>query len=193
MKTDKKQAILQASQKLIAHHGFHGLSMHKLAEEAGVAAGTIYRYFTDKEHIIEETRIYVLQCTADIIQKGLRDDMSLKEKYRTIWFNIWHYANTEDAVKTHFLYSQLATHNPAQLERTEKTMFAPINAMFEEGKASGLFKPLNNKILISISLESSAALARKKQNWGYQIDNDSLEQALEASWDALIQHKTGAE
>lgn len=49
---DKHEQILTAAEKLIAESGFQGLSMHKLAKEAGVAAGTIYRYFSDKEHLL---------------------------------------------------------------------------------------------------------------------------------------------
>ncbi|MFZ6043980.1 helix-turn-helix domain-containing protein, partial [Vibrio natriegens] len=40
---DKKTRILQATEKLLAMYGFHGLSMQMVAREAGVAAGTIYR------------------------------------------------------------------------------------------------------------------------------------------------------
>ena len=40
---DKHEQILTAAEKLIAESGFQGLSMQKLAKEAGVAAGTIYR------------------------------------------------------------------------------------------------------------------------------------------------------
>ena len=48
---NKRLQILSAAEKLIAEVGFQGLSMQKLANEPGVAAGTIYRYFDDVKTI----------------------------------------------------------------------------------------------------------------------------------------------
>ena len=41
--TDKKERILTATEKLLATHGFHGLSMQMVAKEAQVATGNLYR------------------------------------------------------------------------------------------------------------------------------------------------------
>lgn len=185
---DKRTRILDATEKLLAKDGFQGLSMKKLAKEADVAVGTIYRYFEDKHHLIEETRLYVSQRAADYIQSNLTDDMSLKEQYRTIWLNIWNLNSTESAVKSHFLYEQFDYTNESKIFQLEKEMFYKVVDLFETGKAQGLFKPLEGYILFSVSLDSSIALARKQKNRCIQMDSNAIEQAIEASWDAIIQH-----
>lgn len=185
---DKRKLILNATEKLVAKEGIHGLSMQKLAKEAGVAAGTIYRYFNDKDHLIEETRLHVSKRTADIIQAGLDDEMNLKEKYSIIWLNIWNFANTKDAVKSHMLFEQLSSNGKGCDSLKEKEIFDKIEQMFNDGKSKGLFKPLDNRVLSSISLESSAALARKQRKHCFQIDDKAIAQAIDASWDALIIH-----
>ena len=53
-KTDKREDILRAALELIAEHGFHGAPMAMIAERAGVGAGTIYRYFENKDVLIAE-------------------------------------------------------------------------------------------------------------------------------------------
>jgi len=50
--TDKREEIIRASLELIAEHGFHGSPMSMIADRAGVAAGTIYRYFENKDALI---------------------------------------------------------------------------------------------------------------------------------------------
>lgn len=40
--------------------GVHATPMSQIAKEAGVAVGTIYHYFNNKEEIIEE--IYTIIC-----------------------------------------------------------------------------------------------------------------------------------
>src|ERR1022692_2256901 len=49
---DKKECILSAALDLFAEKGFHGTAVPEIAERAGVAAGTIYRYFTSKEAMV---------------------------------------------------------------------------------------------------------------------------------------------
>ena len=185
---DKRTKILDATEKLLAKEGFQALSMQKLAKEAGVAAGTIYRYFEDKHHLMEQTRLYVSQRAADYIQANLSDSMSLKEQYRTIWLNIWNLSSTKSAVKSHFMYEQFDYTDENSIREREKEMFYKVVALFEKGKEEGLFKPLDTYILFSVSLDSSIALARKQYNKCIQLDSDSIEQAIEASWDAIIKH-----
>lgn len=51
-KQEKFEMILDAAQKVIAENGFHGAQVSKIAKEAGVADGTIYLYFKNKEDIL---------------------------------------------------------------------------------------------------------------------------------------------
>jgi len=46
---DKRDDIVQAALELIAENGFHGAPMAMIADRAGVGAGTIYRYFENKD------------------------------------------------------------------------------------------------------------------------------------------------
>ena len=51
-KKEKYSAILDAALKVIAENGFHGSQVSKIAKVAGVADGTIYLYFKNKEDIL---------------------------------------------------------------------------------------------------------------------------------------------
>lgn len=49
---EKYSAIIEAAIKVIADNGYHGSQVSKIAREAGVAEGTIYLYFENKEDIL---------------------------------------------------------------------------------------------------------------------------------------------
>ncbi|MCM3039890.1 TetR family transcriptional regulator [Paenibacillus motobuensis] len=51
-KQEKFEMILDAAEKVIAENGFHGSQVARIAKEAGVADGTIYLYFKNKEDIL---------------------------------------------------------------------------------------------------------------------------------------------
>lgn len=186
---DKRLQILSAAETVIAAEGFQGLSMQKLAKEAGVAAGTIYRYFDDKEHLIEEVRIQVTQRIAEAVQFGVDDSAPIKQRYRTMWLNIWNLAGTNlAAIKNRVQYDSLPVTNSKTFRELERKMFAQVELLFNEGKEQGLFKPLDNEVLSGLSLAASVSLARKHSLGFYQLDDEALEAAIEASWDAIIKH-----
>ena len=186
---DKREQILSAAEHLIAESGFLGLSMQKLAKEAGVAAGTIYRYFSDKEHLLEEVRLNVAQRVATAVQAGVSEEMSLKERYRTMWLNIWNFANSNvSAVSNRAQYDSLPVTTNNNIRELERKMFSQVDRLFNQGKEEGVFKPLHNDVLAGLSFEASVTLARKHALGFYQLSNDELEAAIEASWDAIIKH-----
>ena len=54
-----KEEILAAARKIVQQKGLAGVGMRSVAAEAGVAAGTLYHYFPDKDALL-------LAVTADI-------------------------------------------------------------------------------------------------------------------------------
>ncbi|KAA1039966.1 TetR/AcrR family transcriptional regulator [Macrococcus equipercicus] len=50
--TEKRQIIINAAVEVIAEHGYHGAQVSKIAKQAGVADGTIYLYFKNKDDIL---------------------------------------------------------------------------------------------------------------------------------------------
>jgi TetR/AcrR family fatty acid metabolism transcriptional regulator len=50
---DKKELIRKSAIKVIARDGFHDARVKCIADEAGIAAGTVYLYFKNKEAILD--------------------------------------------------------------------------------------------------------------------------------------------
>ena len=187
--TDKKERILTATEKLLATHGFHGLSMQMVAKEAQVATGTIYRYFNDKDDLLYQLHEHILGYIAQQISHNINDSMPLKQRYRTMWLNLWHMSvNGNAPLINQGQFQNLPRKNAHERKALNKQLFSCVNQMFDEGKACHLFKPLDNEILSTLSLETSCYLARRKINGGLEITDDELDAAISASWDAIIQH-----
>ncbi len=50
---EKKKKMLDAAGELFSKKGYHSTSMKDVAETAGIAVGTIYLYFKDKENLLD--------------------------------------------------------------------------------------------------------------------------------------------
>ena len=50
---DKRRMILEAAVRVFARQGFHTCRVSDIADEAGVAYGLVYHYFSSKEEILD--------------------------------------------------------------------------------------------------------------------------------------------
>ena len=60
------ERILDAATRVLAGHGYTGMSTNRVADEAGVSIGSLYRYFADKDEIFDELR---RRATAGILDE----------------------------------------------------------------------------------------------------------------------------
>lgn len=78
---NKRKAILKAGMDVIAEDGFHAAKIAKIAERAGVAIGSIYRYYPNKESIIVVILDQLWEKLArEMCMLTLRSDISVVEK-----------------------------------------------------------------------------------------------------------------
>ena len=50
---ERRARILEAAERAFVRHGFHAATMQHVADEVGMSAGNLYRYFPSKEAIVE--------------------------------------------------------------------------------------------------------------------------------------------
>ncbi len=78
-KAKTRQQILQATAELVDESGFGLVQMAQIADRAGIAAGTLYRYFASKEALFADyfrlaTEQEVRQVAAALQQPGLSSE-----------------------------------------------------------------------------------------------------------------------
>jgi AcrR family transcriptional regulator len=79
---DKRQRILEAARKRFRHYGFKKTTMQEIARDAGVAVGTLYLYFKDKDELlVAGTEEYVTRHRRQA-EAILASDASVADKLR---------------------------------------------------------------------------------------------------------------
>lgn len=79
---DKYERILQAATKVFARKGFFGAKVSEIAKEAGVADGTIYLYFENKDDILISIFEDKMQAVLDNMIKELSKETNPIEKLK---------------------------------------------------------------------------------------------------------------
>jgi len=80
-KPDKRQEIVRAALDLFAEQGFHGAPMALIAERAGVGAGTIYRYFENRDILIQELYKELEAEITPFITDGYSDQAPFRARF----------------------------------------------------------------------------------------------------------------
>lgn len=186
---NKRQLIFSATEQIIATEGLHGLSMQKVATEANVAAGTIYRYFKDKDELISELRKYILTQVAAHVLKDC-DLGSFEQRFKRLWFNIINFCSKR--TNTNLSYEQyihLPSLDTAEQQEFDNETFAPLFDFFIQGQEAGVFHKLQVKTLFSISLEPALALGRGVRRGQLEYDKNELDNACNLCWQTLLINK----
>lgn len=184
---NKKERIFNAAHEILGEQGFHGLSIAVVAKKAKVAAGTIYRYFSDKDDLIRQLYQHsILQCHP-LVMEGVQIDEVSFQQFRRLWLNIHaFFADDPNALKCKLQYE--CSPLGAELEKDPVIMaaWAPLDRFFEQGREQGLFIDLPVRALQVLSLDCVGTLALQRQVHHFELTQEQLEAAIRASWNAIL-------
>lgn len=72
----RRRQILDASARLVVEHGYEGITMEQVAEEAGIAKGTIYLYLPSKQSLLASLQADLAQLFLDAPLEMMADESS---------------------------------------------------------------------------------------------------------------------
>lgn len=78
------QSIQEATMRVIARKGMAAATMQEIAEEAGVAKGTIYLYFRDRDELVEKTFESAMAHLMTQVDAALDADVPFEQKIRDV-------------------------------------------------------------------------------------------------------------
>src|SRR5204862_2850407 len=76
--------IQEATMRVIARRGMSAATMQEIAEEAGVAKGTIYLYFKDRDELVEKTFESAMNDLHKRVDEGLETPGGFEVKLRAV-------------------------------------------------------------------------------------------------------------
>ena len=184
---DKRQTIVDAMLEVVAEYGFHGAPMSLVAERAGVGAGTIYRYFSDKNAVIAA-------CYKDLEARFYAVVLSDYPEGRPVRERFLHVAA---AVVRHLLgtpsdlrFLQQFQDSPYGADIRREKMFGRgekdlIRDLFEEGRAQQILKDLPLPVYFALAFGPLVNICRDHISGFLELDEPLIQETVTACWDAL--------
>jgi AcrR family transcriptional regulator len=192
-KTDKREVIVKASLELIAEQGFHGAPMAMIAQRAGVGAGTIYRYFENRDVLISELYRELEERSYPFILRDYSVEKTPRERYLQLCTAMLQYFIENP---TDFRFLEQFFNSPYGVAcRRDKLAGARggcdvFRELFENCISLSIMKDLPIVVLFDLTFGSLLALARDHIFGFIILDESLIAKAIEACWDGVSRCNT---
>ena len=183
---DKKIAqIFSATLKLVAEKGVAGVTMRQVAKEAGLATGTVYIYFTDKNKLLNQLYASCRASSVSAYFRGYEDSLAFKSGFRIVWDNILQHRmeNFEESV-----FLEQCFHSPfitAPTREMSRQLLQPLFKLIEKGKQEKFLKDLDTVMLLIFMVGSITEVIKYVKYHQKKITIGMIQEAFGVCWDGL--------
>jgi AcrR family transcriptional regulator len=182
---EKERRILAGTLAVVERSGLAGLSMESVAKAAGVAIGTVYIYFQNKEALLNalyrETKLAFSRAVFE--GPGIEEPVRPAFHRMCIAYMRWVQKNRGAVVFMHQFRN-----SPFLFEQTrEETSRAtePLLDLLARGKKEGLLKDLPEPLMIAFLQGTLAELSSFAAAEGKKTQAGTYDQIARLAWDAL--------
>jgi len=181
----KREAILAAALDLFAERTFEGTPVPLIAEHAGVAAGTIYRYFDGKEALVNALYRRWKGVLRDELASAMAAGATHEERFRMMWRGLCAFA-TEHPAALAFLETQ---HHEAYLDEESRALASAIDAAVTEyvrtAQADGAMREGPPEMLLALTFGAFVGFVKQARAAGQGIDASAASASGDVMWSAL--------
>lgn len=184
---DKKKCIILSALDLIQEHGFHASPVSQVAKNAGVASGTIYTYFENKEALIIGIFEYVTEEIKKYVSEG--DDTSLifKDRFYNYWKNLTNFYELNPSIYGFYDQFLNSPFNSEEMQIKSNVWHDFSHGFFESGISQGQIKALNPVVLSILVNTNVNSIVRIKRNFKNKLarNNMDLDEISHLIWDGI--------
>ncbi len=145
----KRKAIFKSAIENFAKNGFYGTSMADVAHDAGIADGTLYLYYKNKDDLLIKVFEEMVNDKLDIIQNALQNESDPVDKlFRLFQYHIDLFTNNPSYVK---FFVQEIRQSPDFYKKYPdfqpiKKYLSFIEDLIREGIEKGLLREMNPRL-----------------------------------------------
>lgn len=180
-----RKRIINTAIKLFVKYGVQGTSMATLAHKSGVATGSIYNYFENKEALVNAIYCEVCDEAAAALLKDGVPEGTVQQRFEILMRReISHKLKKYN----HFLFMSLYAYSPIIMKEV-KAGYQPDNHLmvdvFDDGREQGVIRPLSNKELYYFLFGGLSSWLRWKEFSEERIEEADIDNLVTLTWNAI--------
>jgi TetR/AcrR family fatty acid metabolism transcriptional regulator len=157
----RRQSILEAALRVVARKGMEGATMAEIAHEAGIAKGTIYLYYRNREDLLDQASEFALAKLLEELEAVLAEKRPFAEQMRILVRKKFDFFQRHlEFFRVHLAIRQAEGALPCAAEerKPREVYLGRLAAFFADAIARGEIRPADPKRLALFFLEGTAGL-----------------------------------
>jgi AcrR family transcriptional regulator len=184
----KHEKILKAALILFVDRGFDGTTVSMIAEKAEVGAGTIYRYFENKEAIVNVLFQKYVKRATEFVKRNYPYNSDIYSQFSHLFHALIQFVK-ENINALYFIDKNLNAH---YLNNTSRELLQQlkdhIDNLFELGKQQNVFRNLPSEVLMAIIWGSINGFYKAVDIGEIRETTEIIESLKKCCWDAIRDH-----
>jgi AcrR family transcriptional regulator len=179
-----RQRLLRGALELFTSTGFHATTTPQIAQQAGVAEGTIYRHFSGKEQLLNEVYRAAHRWAAAMIAEG-EGAPTPQERLHRMGRLLLQGAERDPAAARMLLLFHDDRYLDERSRDAAREFRAGIQQVVASGKSDGVVRtgPAELWAAVWLSLVTFAAERIVAREW--TAEQPQVAQVLDAAWEAI--------
>jgi AcrR family transcriptional regulator len=185
-KDDNKVAkIFDATLQLVEYHGLTGINMSDIAKASGLAIGTLYIYFKNKEELINELFTVCRKESAALYFKDLKKEDDFKDSFHKVFMNILQY-RIHHFRESIFMEQCFHSSYFGVEKRKENFQFMkPLFTILNKGKKQKIIKDYDNQFLLWFLIGNISEVVKGMVYGKKTLTEDMINRLFQMCWDAI--------
>jgi len=134
----RKQSICDAAMRVVARKGLASVTVQEIADEAGVAKGTVYIYFQSRDEILSRTMEGATEKLLDKIEQSCSECQTFRDMIeRRVRTQLAHFDENRDFFRLYLAMSEPFGERRLKQHPTHVAYLAQLQKQIEEAIARG--------------------------------------------------------
>jgi AcrR family transcriptional regulator len=181
----KIELIYKATLDLVLNTGYASLKMADVAKQAGLATGTLYIYFTNKEELINKLFLHLKEEKIRLMFQSHQASDSFFVTFKKLWLSYFS-LSLKEFHKMLFIeqyaYSPLLTE---QTIRKSDELMQPMIDLLQQAQKDDLVKSYEPELIFSHIMGSALEIVKLYQKKQSLPDQATIENCFEMAWSSI--------
>jgi TetR/AcrR family transcriptional regulator, repressor of fatR-cypB operon len=182
---DKREAIMSAALELFVERGFYGTAVPEIADQAGVGAGTIYRYFESKEALVNAIYREQKLLFGQLALESFPATAPTREQFRLLWMRMAKFAIERPSSFGFLELHHHARYLDAESRAVEQRMTALFSRVVTNAQARGELKAGDPRVLMGLVMGGFIGVIRGCMDVERALGDADWKLAEQCMWEAI--------
>jgi len=160
----KRQGIQQAVIQLMCREGLASVTMDRVAQEAGIAKGTIYLHYRDKQELLDDVKNSSLDPMVAKMDEIFRSDVPADRKLQTYSLRYLTYFDERRDLFRILMYEREVTRVWSSRYQSDRYrhLVDGTTRMIRDGIKRGVFRDVEARSVAAMFVESNMAIMNQR-------------------------------